>query len=164
MIQSYESSGMSFDPDMFSKGTNPQGCGHAVRAVWKGSRSSGADYVTKEHQHKNVSVKSNTYVDKVILAQESGKLRATGVEFVTTNGARGFAKARKEVIVSGGAYCSPAILLRSGIGPKDEIQKSGISSQVDLPGVGKNLMDHVVSLSKLFFCQLILFALNTESY
>ena len=149
MIQSYESSGMPFDPDMFSKGTNPRGCGHAVRAVWKGFRSSGADHVTKERRYRNVSVKSNTYVDKVILAQKAGKLQATGVEFITTDGSRGFAKARKEVIIIGGAYCSPAILLRSGIGPKDDVQKSGVTSQVDLPGVGKNLMDHLVSSSKL---------------
>ncbi|KAM7192413.1 hypothetical protein V8F20_008873 [Naviculisporaceae sp. PSN 640] len=47
-----------------------------------------------------------------------------------------------EVIISAGAFGSPAILQRSGIGPKDFLEKLGIPVVVDLPGVGSNLQDH----------------------
>jgi len=49
---------------------------------------------------------------------------------------------RKEIILSAGAYETPHLLLKSGIGPKDELQASGIDALVNLPGVGKNLQDH----------------------
>lgn len=52
-------------------------------------------------------------------------------------------KAKKEVIVSGGAVNSPQLLLLSGVGPKDEIRKAGLPVVHDLPGVGKNLHNHV---------------------
>lgn len=46
-------------------------------------------------------------------------------------------KATKEVIVSAGAYESPHLLLKSGIGPAAELKQAGVTPQVDLPGVGK---------------------------
>lgn len=53
-------------------------------------------------------------------------------------------KATKEVILSAGAIGSPAILLRSGIGPKDILDSAAITTLVNLPGVGQHLQDHVV--------------------
>ena len=53
-------------------------------------------------------------------------------------------KATKEVILSAGAIGSPAILLRSGIGPKDILDAAAITTLVNLPGVGQNLQDHLV--------------------
>ena len=52
----------------------------------------------------------------------------------------------KEVILSAGAVGSPHILLLSGIGPQEELQKHDIPVIVDLPGVGKNLQDHIFTL------------------
>lgn len=49
--------------------------------------------------------------------------------------------ASREVILSGGAYNTPQLLMLSGIGPKDQLDKFGIPVRVDLPGVGKNLQD-----------------------
>ena len=46
------------------------------------------------------------------------------------------------VVLCAGAYGSPAVLLRSGIGPSEELASLGISTRVDLPGVGRNLHDH----------------------
>ncbi|NED60874.1 oxidoreductase, partial [Streptomyces sp. SID10244] len=46
------------------------------------------------------------------------------------------------VVLSGGAIGSPTILLRSGIGPADELRQHGIDVVADVPGVGKNLQDH----------------------
>jgi choline dehydrogenase len=54
--------------------------------------------------------------------------------------------ARKEVIICAGAISTPQILMLSGIGPKDELQKINVPTIVDLPGVGKNLMDHIESV------------------
>ena len=52
------------------------------------------------------------------------------------------ARARREVILSGGAINSPQILLRSGIGPEEHLQAAGIATKVRLSGVGRNLQDH----------------------
>jgi len=52
-------------------------------------------------------------------------------------------RARREVIVSGGAFGSPHLLKLSGIGPADELRAHGITPVVDLPGVGENLQDHL---------------------
>lgn len=147
-MKSYEFCGMPYDPDMFTTGKNPHGCGHASRTVWQGHRSTGADYITKSHRRENVTIKTKTLVDKVILERQdnSSVLQAVGVKLVSADGTNTIVRARKEVIISGGAYCSPAILLRSGIGAKDEVERFGIASEIDLPGVGKNLMDHLVSL------------------
>ena len=51
------------------------------------------------------------------------------------------AHAAREVILSGGAFNTPQLLMLSGIGPKEELKKHGIDVRVDLPGVGKNLQD-----------------------
>jgi choline dehydrogenase len=48
----------------------------------------------------------------------------------------------QQVIVAAGTYCSPAILLRSGIGPADDLRALGIDVHADLPGVGANLQEH----------------------
>lgn len=52
-------------------------------------------------------------------------------------------KARREVIVSGGAFGSPHLLKLSGVGPANELRAHGIETVVDLPGVGENLQDHL---------------------
>jgi len=80
--------------------------------------------------------------------------RATGVEYLkgarlykahanssTSPGVLRRANARREVILSGGAFNTPQLLMLSGIGPADELQRHGIKVRVDLLGVGKNLQD-----------------------
>lgn len=147
-MKSYESCGMPYDPDMFTRGDNPQGCGHVPRTVWQGIRSTGADYISKSYRRENITIKTNTLVDKVLLERQNGSsaVQAVGVKLISADGTNTIVRARKEVIISGGAYCSPAILLRSGIGSKEEVERFGITNEIDLPGVGKNLMDHLVSL------------------
>lgn len=51
--------------------------------------------------------------------------------------------ANKEIILSAGSLQSPQILMLSGVGPRDHLEKMGIHTIVDLPGVGENLQDHV---------------------
>ncbi|KAI1772661.1 GMC oxidoreductase [Hypoxylon cercidicola] len=72
-----------------------------------------------------------------------GQKRATGV-VVDTQGLQYTIRARKEVIVSAGAFQSPQLLMVSGIGPKDTLQQHGIEVLQDSPGVGQNMKDHVL--------------------
>ena len=143
MLESYQSKGLEYRPDMFSSGETANGCGHALRTTWKGYRTTAMDYVTKSYKRSNVTVKCNVTVDKVILEGDpDNDLQAKGVEFEDHNGNKFKALARKEVVITGGSYGSPAILLRSGIGPKADLKALNIACKVDLPGVGKNLQDH----------------------
>lgn len=130
---------------MFSVGDTPHGCGHAVRTVSQGLRVTAANFVTRDQKRENVTILTNTYVDKIILGKERDVWKAEGVETVSAEGLKSVFRAHKEIIISAGAYCSPAILLRSGIGAKSDVEKHGIVSYVNLPGVGRNLMDHPVS-------------------
>jgi len=132
---------------MFTTGDIPHGCGHVVRTHHQGLRTTGADFVTKGYHRDNIDIVPNTTVDKIILEKVDGSLRATGVDLIDESGTKRTVMASREIIVSGGAYCSPPILLRSGIGPKEDLERLGIQCAVDLPGVGKNLLDHLVSSS-----------------
>lgn len=85
----------------------------------------------------NLHVADNAHVTKVMF---EGK-RAEGVDFVRY-GRKEHVKARREVILSAGAVGSPHILLLSGVGPKEQLQKFKIPVVADLP-VGENLHDHV---------------------
>ena len=86
----------------------------------------------------NLTVVTRAQSTKVLV--ENG--RAVGIEFVHKKQLRR-AYADGEVVLSGGAINSPKLLLLSGIGPGDELRRLGIDVVHDLPGVGKNLQDHM---------------------
>ena len=80
--------------------------------------------------------------------------RAVGVEYLKgarlyraharpsgDSGERREARASREVVLAGGAFNTPQLLMLSGIGPRDELERNGIAIRVDLPGVGRNLQD-----------------------
>jgi len=142
ILESMQDHGLGLQEDMFTTGDNPHGCGHAPRTVYKGDRTTAANYFF--HKGPNLSIKTDTIVDKIILEGEESDLRAAGVKIVEKDGSTREIKARKEIIISGGAYCSPTVLMRSGIGAKSELAQHGIECKVDLQGVGKNLMDHLI--------------------
>ncbi|KAG8671264.1 hypothetical protein FPOAC2_04594 [Fusarium poae] len=145
IADSMVSKGLPLDHDMFATGENPHGCGHSVRTVHQGLRTTSADFITKQKPRDNLHLMVETHVEKVLIEKDAqGELKATGVRAAKPDGTFVEFKASKEVIVSGGAYCSPNILNRSGIGAKDELEKHGITTLVDLPGVGKNLQDHLI--------------------
>ncbi|MEI9928100.1 MAG: GMC family oxidoreductase N-terminal domain-containing protein [Sphingomonas sp.] len=85
----------------------------------------------------NLELVSNALVTRVVF---EGK-RAAGVEYVR-DGETERALADGEVILSGGAYNSPQLLMLSGVGPAAELAKCGIEMVVDSPGVGGNLSEH----------------------
>jgi choline dehydrogenase len=87
----------------------------------------------------NYHLLTNSAVQRITI--KNGK--AIGVEFIDRGSKESHSvKAKKEVILAAGSVHSPQILQLSGIGPKDVIQKLGIESQMDLPGVGHNFQDH----------------------
>lgn len=125
---------------MFSTGEAAIGCGHAMRTTYKGKRATAADYIVADRKRSNVTITCDVTVDKVIFEKGTdGLLEAKGVEYIDNDGNKFKAFARKEVVVSGGTYNSPTILMRSGIGPKEDLEALNIPVQVDLPGVGKNM-------------------------
>ncbi|XP_026678731.1 glucose dehydrogenase [FAD, quinone] [Diaphorina citri] len=87
----------------------------------------------------NLHISLHSHVTKVLIDPKNRM--AIGVEFVK-NHQRHVIRARKEVILSGGAVNSPQILMLSGIGPKDHLTDMGIKTIQDLK-VGYNLQDHV---------------------
>ena len=91
-----------------------------------------------------LTVKTRAHVTRVTTRKQGGKVVASGVEFVDSEGTRVVVKAKKEVILSAGAVGTPAILLHSGIGPAQELEELGITVVKDLPGVGKGMEDHLM--------------------
>ncbi|NML60466.1 choline dehydrogenase [Massilia sp. RP-1-19] len=90
----------------------------------------------------NLTIMTGCHVERLIIeSTEQGKV-CRGVEF-TGGGKAWRATAVKETLLAAGAIGSPQILQLSGIGPASALHALGITPQVDLPGVGENLQDHL---------------------
>lgn len=92
---------------------------------------------------ERVTVETGCRVDELIFAEGEGEPRVIGVRI--TQGATERELYADEIVLAAGAIDSPRVLLRSGIGPADELRSVGIEPRVDLPGVGKNLHDHLLA-------------------
>ena len=104
-----------------------------------GERCSAAKaYLTPNLSRPNLKVLTRAVSSRVLIEDR----RAVGVAYTRGNEA-GRVRARREVIVSAGAFGSPQLLLLSGIGPPEQLQTLGIPLAHALPGVGKNLQDHI---------------------
>lgn len=96
-------------------------------------------YLNEEvRKRPNLTIITKALTSKVLF---EGK-KAVGVEYIR-KGKTHQIKANKEVILSGGAINSPQLLMLSGVGPADELNKHKIETVHELPGVGKNLQDHM---------------------
>lgn len=90
----------------------------------------------------------NAYVTRLLFNSSSPaeNLTANAVEYALNGGTQKLTvKVKKEVILAGGSVGSPAVLLYSGIGPKDVLNAAGVTVVSELPGVGQHLQDHLVS-------------------
>lgn len=117
---------------------DPEGFGARQGAIKNGRRVSGPSaFLNSVKSRPNLSVITDAMVHKVLIENR----KATGVRFETGGSVREIA-ARREVILSGGAYGSPALLLHSGIGNAEELKALGIDVVHDLKGVGEGLRDH----------------------
>ena len=125
-------------------GETQEGAGpYQVTQFWDGPRkgercSAAAAYLHPVLGRPNLTVLTRSRAEKILIADR----RAVGAVV-----RRGLRKqriaARREVIVSAGAFGSPQLLMLSGIGPADHLRGHGIEVVQDLPGVGENLQDHL---------------------
>jgi 5-(hydroxymethyl)furfural/furfural oxidase len=117
----------------FSDGYFPVAYSHTDRlrmgAAWR--------YLTTDvRRRRNLTIMAEAQVERLLF----DGLRAVGVK--VRRGNEVFEVRAREVIVSCGALQSPALLLRSGVGPAREIAALGLAIVADRPGVGKHLMEH----------------------
>lgn len=107
--------------------------------IYKGRRWTSYDaYVKPVLRHPRLRIMTGAHVSKIVFENTT----AVGVE-VISNGLVYRVAAKREVILSAGAVGSPHILLLSGVGPKDVLDKFEIPIVNELQGVGNNLQDHV---------------------
>lgn len=120
-------------------GENNEGFARANMAIdSRGRRHSTARaYLSIAKNRANLEVRTGSCVRRILI--ENG--RAVGVEYVKSGNLH-VVHVRKEVVLSGGAYNSPQLLMLSGIGDAGDLQKLGIPVVRHLPGVGKNLTEH----------------------
>ncbi|WP_313076588.1 GMC family oxidoreductase N-terminal domain-containing protein [Melaminivora sp.] len=105
----------------------------------RGERHSVAKaYLTPHLSRPNLHVVTGAHATRIVFAEDR---RAVGVEYLQ-GGQRHVARAAREVLLSAGALLSPQLLLLSGVGPGEELQRLGIAVVHDLPGVGEQLHDH----------------------
>jgi len=137
-LDSAQEAGLPLNPDF--NGARQFGCGLMQRTIRDGSRCSAADaYLRPALSRPNLVVLTHAYVTAIGL---KGARKIGTVDFIR-NGQFHQAQASFEIILSGGAFNSPHLLLLSGIGPARELERVGVKVVHDLPGVGKNLQDHV---------------------
>lgn len=136
-VKACQEYGVPFNPD-FNSGQQ-LGCGFYQVMMRDGLRNSAAvAYLNPARSRPNLKIETNCAVSKIII--EKG--RAVGVEVIQKNRSR-ILRTEREVLICAGGIGSPHILLRSGIGPADQLRAAGVVAVHDLPGVGENLQDHV---------------------
>ena len=136
MVDASVEAGIPFNPDF--NGEKQEGCGYYQFTV-SGKRrwSSAKAYLRDAKNRPNLTIVTEAHAARVLIEGT----RAVGVEYRTPAGMQQ-ARAAREVIVSGGAFGSPQLLLLSGLGPAQDLQDMGVAVVRDIPGVGANLQDH----------------------
>ncbi|WNO05374.1 GMC family oxidoreductase [Rhodoferax mekongensis] len=143
-LDACESQGLPRTPDY--NGAQQWGCAPAQVTQKDGERWSAAKaYVTPHRNRPNLTVITHAHTSKVLLDGVHGDQRATGVSYLH-RGQTHELRARREVLLSGGAFGSPQLLMLSGVGPAEHLREHGIPVRHVLPGVGQNLQDHVTTV------------------
>jgi choline dehydrogenase len=129
--------GIPFNSDY--NGACQEGVGYFQQTAHKGFRwSTAKGFLKPARARRNLTVHTHAQVCRILFAGTT----AIGVEYLL-GGVRKTVRARAEVILAAGAIGSPQILQLSGIGPKALLQRAAVPVRVDLPGVGRNLQDHL---------------------
>ena len=120
-------------------GANPEGFGRLQMTIRNGRRCSAATaYLRPALGRANLDVLVRTLATRIVF---DGR-RAVGIEYLR-NGERNVVRAEREVLLAGGVINSPQLLMLSGIGDPVELRAHSIDIKTPLPGVGKNLQDHI---------------------
>jgi choline dehydrogenase len=123
-------------------GYQQEGFGPMDRTVTPhGRRSSTArGYLDQARDRKNLTIVTHALTERILFDDK----RASGVSYLRGNARQPIsARARREVLLCGGAIASPQLLQRSGVGPADLLRDLNIPVVHELPGVGENLQDHL---------------------
>jgi len=140
-IEAGKQAGYPYTADM--NGYQQEGFGPMDMTVHKGRRwSTAMAYLRPAVQRNNVTLVTGVRANKVLFQASHEPARATGVE-VAHQGQRREYRARREVILCGGAINSPQLLQLSGVGNPDDLRALKIDVVAALPGVGENLQDHL---------------------
>lgn len=136
IIEAAEKMGLPYNPDQ--NGATQEGVGMSQVTITRGRRQSTAFcYLDPARHRANLQIDQGAIAESLIL---EGR-RCVGVRY-SVHGQKREARARREVIVSGGSINSPKLLELSGIGQGDRLRALGIAPVHELPGVGENLRDH----------------------
>jgi len=136
-IAAAQQAGFNYNPDF--NGADQEGVGFYQINTRNGRRMSAARaYLHPALRRANCEVITHAQVTRI---RFTGKV-ASSVEFIHEGQSRSL-QAKREIIVSAGAINSPQLLQLSGIGDGKLLQGLGIDTLVDLPGVGRNLQDHI---------------------
>ena len=123
-------------------GAQQEGFAVPQMTIRRGRRCSAADaYLRPALARQNLTIAIGAFATRVVF----DGTRATGVEYVR-RGRTITARADREVILCGGVINSPQLLMLSGVGEPEELRALGIDVKVALPGVGKNLQDHISAI------------------
>jgi choline dehydrogenase len=137
-VASAQAAGYPFNPDY--NGATQEGVGYFQLTTRNGRRCSTAvAYLNPVRSRPNLEIITRAQVQRIII--ENG--RATGVAYSDRSGREQIVACRAEVVLSAGAIGSPQILMLSGVGEAAQLQANGVAVVHDLPGVGKNLQDHL---------------------
>ena len=137
-VQAAQAAGYPFNPDF--NGPDQEGVGYFQLTARNGLRCSAAvAYLDPVKSRANLRIITGARVQHLTL---DGR-RVTGVTYRDKSGAEVRLAARAEVILCAGTIGSPQILMLSGIGEASHLQAMGIDVVADLPGVGRNLQDHL---------------------
>ncbi len=136
-LRAGEQYGLAMTPD--HNGRKQEGVHIAQVTIKNGVRQSTAEAFLKPVRNRsNLKIATNSLALKLI---SSGN-RITGISY-SQGGIQHDAEAEIEVILAAGALGSPHILMRSGIGDTDDLRQHGIKMVQHLPGVGKDMQDHI---------------------
>jgi choline dehydrogenase len=149
LIDSATSMGFARNDDF--NGATQDGVGYHQTTTRNGKRCSTAvGYLNPARGRANLQIITNALSERIVV--EGG--RATAVIY-RQGGVLKTARARREIVLCGGAINSPQLLLLSGIGPAAHLAEHGIAVVQNLPGVGQNLQDHYSAPIKLKCSQAI---------
>lgn len=155
-VAAAEAAGLPRNDDVNGPEQDGVGLTHVTQA--NGRRHSAADaYLKPARSRRNLRVETDCLVDRIELKEG----RATAVVYASGRHVRR-AEAAGEIILAAGAIGSPAVLLRSGIGPATDLAALGVPVMRDVPGVGRNLQDHLTMVTA-FECRAPISLANAES-
>jgi choline dehydrogenase-like flavoprotein len=129
--------GFRFTPD--HNGEHQEEINRTQSSIGRGRRSSAAvAYLRPALKRGNVTLVKRAHATRVLM----NGTHATGIEYLR-RGRLVEARARKEVLLSGGVFNSPQLLMLSGVGPAAQLRAQGIAPVIDHGRVGENLQDHI---------------------